>query len=340
VSDLSSTNSVITIDSNSSLPIYKQIIEAVKQAISDGLLHKGDIIPSVNNIASEFSIARGSIFKAYNELRTAGIIDSVPGKGYFVTSTNVRARRNIFLLLSTFNPYREVMYNSFMNTIKNRAKVDIYFHHHNIQVFETLIQSHAAHYNTFVIMPEIHKQTAKVLNQLDQKKLYVLDSGLEEFGKKYPSVCQNYKKDIYNFFKSHIEKLEKYKRVVLFFPDNIRTYGVITGFTNFFHDHNMKAEVIKKTSDFKCRKHDLCLVIDDNDLVRLIHTTKSNNWTIGEDIGIISYNETPLKSVIADGITTITTDFDKMGSSMAEMILTSTQKHLENPFIMIDRNSF
>lgn len=340
MSDLPSNNSVITIDSNSSLPIYKQIVAAIKQAISNQQLQKGDIIPSVNQIAAEFSIARGSIFKAYNELRTAGIIDSVPGKGYFVTNTNVRAKRNIFLLLSTFNPYREIMYNSFMDTVKSQAKVDIYFHHHNIQVFKTLIENHAAHYNTFVIMPEIHKQTAAILKQLDQKRLYILDSGLEEFGKKYPSVCQNYKKDIYNFFEVHFERIKKYKRVILLFPDNIRTYDVITGFSSFFEDHNITAEVIRKTNDFKCRKHDLCLVIDDNDLVRLIHAIKANNWLLGEDVGIISYNETPLKSVIAEGITTITTDFDRMGVHMAEVILNGSHKHIENPFIMFERNSF
>ncbi len=340
MSESPSYNSIITIDSNSPLPLYKQIVTCIKQAISDQVLQKGDIIPSVNHIASEFSIARGSIFKAYNDLRTAGVIDSVPGKGYFVTNTNVRSARNIFLLLSTFNPYREILYNAFMKTIKNHAKVDIYFHHHNINVFETLIQSHAGHYNTFVIMPEIHKQTANILKQLDQKRLYILDSGLEEFGKKYPSVCQNYKNDIYNFFTTHLERLKKYERVILLFPDNIRTYGVITGFTNFFEDHQMKFEVIRNTESFKCRKHDLCLVIDDNDLVRLIHATKTNDWVLGKDIGIISYNETPLKSVIADGITTITTDFEGMGTTIAEMILNAKRKHLENPFIMMERNSF
>jgi DNA-binding transcriptional regulator YhcF (GntR family) len=340
VSDISFKDSIIKIDGNSSLPIYKQIVASIKKAISDQLLQKGDVIPSVNQVATDFSIARGSIFKAYNELRTAGIINSVPGKGYFVTNTNVKAKRNIFLLLSTFNPYREIIYNAFMATIKNQAKVDIYFHHHNINVFNTLIENHAANYNTFVIMPEIHKQTGGILKQLDQRKIYVLDSGLEEFGSKYPSVCQNYKKDIYNFLKVHVERLKKYKRFILLFPDSSRAYDLITGFENFFKDHQMDAEVIRKTDDFKCRKHDLCFVIDDTDLVSLIHVTKANHWVLGQDIGIISYNETPLKSVIADGITTITTDFQKMGSQIAEMVLNDSQEHIENPFILFDRNSF
>lgn len=333
-------NSIITIDSSLSQPIYKQIITSVQQAISDKKLQKGDVIPSVNSIAEEFSIARGSIFKAYNDLRAAGIIDSIPGKGYFVTNVDIQPKRSIFLLLSTFNPYREVLYNAFIHRINNEATVDVYFHHHNISVFETLIRNHAAYYNTFIIMPEQHKQTEDILKQLDQKRLFILDAGLKEFGDKYPCVCQNYEKDIYGILQSQTERLKKYKRIILLFSDNIRAYDVITGFQHFLNESNFKGIVVRDTASHKHKKHDLCIAMDDNDLVKLIHTAKSNNWTIGTDIGVISYNETPLKSVIGDGITTITTDFEKMGITMADMILNTDYQHIENPFILIDRQSF
>jgi hypothetical protein len=47
-----------------------------------------------------------------------------------------------------------------------------------------------------------------------------------------------------------------------------------------------------------------------------------------------------LKSVIADGITTITTDFEAMGKTMANMVVTGNREIVENPFIFIDRHSF
>lgn len=330
----------IKINSSLSQPIYKQIISSVYSAIADGSLQNGDMLPSVNAIAAEHSLARGSIFKAYNELRNAGIIDSTPGKGYFVTSTNIQPKKNIFLLLSTFNPYREVLYNAFINQLKNEAHVDVYFHHHNIKVFDTLIRNHAAYYNTFVIMPEINTQTDDILKLLDPKRVYILDTGLKEFGHQYPCVCQNYEQDIYDMLKTHEDRLKKYKRIVLLFPDNIKTRGVITGFKKRFQDFNFPAEVIEDTHTYQPQQADICIAMDDNDLVRIIHTAKHNNWTIGNDIGILSYNETPLKSVIAEGITTITTDFDNMGTVMAKMILNNKPAHYENPFMMIDRKSF
>jgi DNA-binding transcriptional regulator YhcF (GntR family) len=335
-----SGKSIISIDGTRSQPIYRQIINSIHQALSDGRLRNGDLLPSVNYIAAECSVARGSIFKAYNELRSTGVIDSIPGKGYFVTNTNHQAQLNVFLLLSTFNPYREVLFNAFVDSVGSRANVDLYFHHHNIDVFETLIHNHAAYYNCFILMPEIHNRTKGIFNKLDPRRLFILDMGLKEFGDKYPCVGQNHEKDIFNFLETHKERVKRYKRVILLFPENIRTFDVITGFKNFFKKHSHPSKVVKKTSGFKYEKSDLCITMDDKDLVRLIKVANQNNWMLGKDIGVISYNETPLKSVIAGGITTITTDFEKMGMTMADMVLNNKREHVENPFLMIERNSF
>lgn len=334
------SEAIVKIDNTLSQPLYKQIVESIYESIAKGSLKNGDMLPSVNAIAAAHSLARGSIFKAYNELKTAGIIDSIPGKGYFVTSTNIQVKKNIFLLLSTFNPYREVLYNAFIGQIKNHATVDLYFHHHNISVFETLIRNHSAYYNTFVIMPEINKKTASILKQLDPKKLYILDSGLNEFGQQYPCVCQNYEQDIAGILKTHFGQLKKYKRIILLFPDNIKTEGVVNGFTAVFKKTDFNASVIRNTNDYEPRQFDCCIIMDDIDLVKLMRAARQNKWKLGTDIGILSYNETPLKSIIADGITTITTDFEEMGRTMADMIIKNKPKRLENPFLMIDRNSF
>lgn len=332
--------SLIKIDPQKSTPIYKQIMQSIRESIESGKLKQGDQLPSVNGIASAFSIARGSIFKAYHDLRNTGTIDSIPGKGYFVTNSNLAPDKNIFLLLSTFNPYREVLFNAFIDEIKQNANVDLYFHHHNIKVFETLINNHAAYYNTFIVMPVIHKESERILAQLDQKKLYLLDSGMKELGNKYPYICQNYEKDIYNFLEHSAERLKKYKRVVLLFSDNSRSYEIITGFENFFRNSEIPGIVQRGTLNYKFKKSDLYILNDDNDLVNLIHAAKHNNWTLGQDVGIVSYNETPLKSVIAEGITTITSDFSKMGRDMAKMILKNKREKLENPFLTVERNSF
>ena len=59
------------------------------------------------------------------------------------------------------------------------------------------------------------------------------------------------------------------------------------------------------------------------DLVYLVKETKSRFYKIGKDLGIISFNDSPLKEIVADGITTISTDFAAMGKVLARMILKS-----------------
>lgn len=329
---------LVKVDGTLPTPIYRQIIESVIVAIEKGDLQSGDNLPSVNSLAKEFSIARGSIFKAYAELRALGTIDSTPGKGFYVLSTKQLNKKNIFLLMSTFNPYREVFYQAFIKQMKNHASVDLYFHHHNISVFETLIQNHAPHYNTFVIMPELHKQTKGILKTFDHRNLFILDAGFKEYSKMYVGVYQNYEKDIIAFFNSIADRLKMYTRIALLFSGNMRNYDIIKGFELYFSGNKI-AEVILDTVNFKPQKGDLCLVMDDNDLVRLILNAKSNSWILGKDFGIVSFNETPLKSIISEGITTISPDFEQMGINMANMILNNQKEIIENPYLFIDRNS-
>ncbi|MNN83807.1 DNA-binding transcriptional repressor EbgR [compost metagenome] len=55
---------------------------------------------------------------------------------------------------------------------------------------------------------------------------------------------------------------------------------------------------------------------------------------IGKDVGIISYNETPLKKFILNGITTISTDFEMMGRMAAELIINKSKDRVEVPFYL------
>jgi len=67
--------------------------------------------------------------------------------------------------------------------------------------------------------------------------------------------------------------------------------------------------------------------------------TKVKNLKLGVDLGIISYNETPLKKVVENGITTISTDFDAMGRLLATMILDNNKSQIENKSNLIIRHS-
>ncbi|GAO43362.1 GntR family transcriptional regulator [Flavihumibacter petaseus] len=331
---------IILIDTTLTTPVYKQIVQSIHRNIDNGSLGKDDMLPSVNQIAAHFSLARGSVFTAYNELRSSGIIDSIPGKGYFVTSTETNLAKKIFLLFSTFTPYKETLYNALLNHLPKNASLDIYFHHHSMKMFENLIREQAPYYNTYIIMPETHPDARAILEKLDPKRTFLFDVGYNDYHKNFPGVYQHFEKDIYDILVASKEMMAKYKRLFLVFPASAKTTDIISGFNKFARKKIIKSAVINGINAADVKPGDAFIVIDDNHLVDIVKLAKSQKWQLGKDIGLISYNETNLKSIIGNGITTITTDFVAMGRSMAEMVMTGKGEVIENNFNIIDRNSF
>lgn len=94
---------------------------------------------------------------------------------------------------------------------------------------------------------------------------------------------------------------------------------------------------VNSTTDVK--KGDAFIVIEETDLSSLIKNCRTKGLKIGKDVGIISYNETPLKEVLLDGITVISTDHEKMGESAANLILSNSKESIKNPFVFIRRKS-
>jgi DNA-binding LacI/PurR family transcriptional regulator len=66
---------------------------------------------------------------------------------------------------------------------------------------------------------------------------------------------------------------------------------------------------------------------------------KEKDLTLGQDVGLISYNETPIKRLLFEGISTISTDFVKMGEMAADLVKSNARKKIENPFSFIHRSS-
>lgn len=76
---------MLRIDPRSSTPIYEQIELGVKELILKGALKTGEKLPSVREMSSILTINPNTISKAYGELERDGIIETLRGKGTFIT---------------------------------------------------------------------------------------------------------------------------------------------------------------------------------------------------------------------------------------------------------------
>jgi GntR family transcriptional regulator len=71
---------------NDSQPIYRQLRDKVVAMILEGALADGDALPSVRNVAAEFSLNPLTVLKGYQQLVDEGLVEKRRGRGMFVTS--------------------------------------------------------------------------------------------------------------------------------------------------------------------------------------------------------------------------------------------------------------
>ena len=76
-------------------------------------------LPSINQLSHDYKVSRDTVFKAFIDLKERGIIDSTPGKGYYV----VNRQKNILLLLDEYSPFKDTLYNSIIRRLSTRYKV-------------------------------------------------------------------------------------------------------------------------------------------------------------------------------------------------------------------------
>lgn len=80
-------------------------------------------------------------------------------------------------------------------------------------------------------------------------------------------------------------------------------------------------------------------MIEENDLANLIKAIRKENLKLAEDVGILSYNDTPLKEVLLEGISVMTTNFEQLGKTTAQFILNNQRGEIKNDFQLILRNT-
>jgi GntR family transcriptional regulator len=74
------------------LPIYEQIVQAVRHACGTGVLKTGDRFPAVRVIATELGVNPNTVQKAIAELTRSGLLEVHPGQGCFVASPRTPAK--------------------------------------------------------------------------------------------------------------------------------------------------------------------------------------------------------------------------------------------------------
>jgi DNA-binding transcriptional regulator YhcF (GntR family) len=334
---------MIYFDPNSSKPKYQQLIDGIIDGINSGLLEHGKQLPSINKVASEFNMARMTVTKAYDDLREKGLISSHHGKGFYVSSTNTKNALRVFILMDALTPYKEILYESIIQHLGEDVSHNLFFHYHDIELFEELITNNLGKYNHYIILPHFNKSVARIVSKIPKDKLLVLDINVKEFSDDYSILYQNFESNIYQGLTTSLEKVKKYEQINLVLSSKSFQYtpdGIIQGFTHFCTENELEFDIIPDLDDdYELQVNQAYIVFREYDLIKMINWTTKNKLKVGKNIGIISYDDTPLKEIIAEGISVISNDFKKMGERAAEMIINREKGRESNEFYFIDRGS-
>ncbi|NDW09047.1 GntR family transcriptional regulator [Dysgonomonas sp. 520] len=314
----------------------RQLADAIRMAISSGEFKEGDILPSINKISSEHGLARDTVYKAFQELKEKGIIESAPTKGYFVSKTV----NNIFVLLDIFSPYKDDFYKELTANLPLNYKLDLYFHHYNERAFNHMMLDCIGRYDLYLITNIANDMYSDVLDRLDNSKVLLIDLG--KFKKdKFSYVCQGFDTTLYDCLTSGLNRLKKYKEIdFIIRHDSEHPKSCIPYFIQFCEDNNFNYKFIE--SDFgysDVTPGTAYLVASHNDMIRMVKLCRSLDYKLGEDVGLITFNDAPMLEVIENGITVISTDFKQMGKLAAEYIKTRNKVQTYIPTKLICRGS-
>lgn len=330
------------INHDSEVPKYKQVVDLVISDIEAGIFKKGQRVPSINETSEELLLSRDTVEKAYVYLRKKGILSSVRGKGYYVNQSNLQKKIKIALVFNKLSNYKRLIYSSLLNTVGNKAGVDVFIYNYSIEKFEEIIENQLTNYDYFVILPQFKNENekgAEAIRKIPKKKVLLIDRYLDEL-KDYPIVYQEFEKDIQAALGEGIELMRKYKKLSLVFPQNeYYSRNIVRGFQIFCQVSKIEFSVIDQMEDKDVIKHHAYVFISDDDLYRFIKICRQKKWTLGEDVGVVAYNENPVKEILENGITTISTNHDEIGRTAAQMILSGEFSQVKSPFAFIKRNS-
>lgn len=331
------------IDYYSATPKYLQLANSIIKAIGDGKIHKDEILPSINELSFEFEISRDTAEKGYKHLKNVGVLGSVPGKGYFVKNIEVKQQLKIFLLFNKLSTHKKIVYDAFVASLGEMASIDFYIYNNDLDFFKRLILNKKNDYTHYVIIPHFMDggdNAFEIINTIPKEKLIILDKLVKGVNGQYGAVYENFENDIYGALEQALPQLSKYHTLKIIVPAyTYHPQEILKGFHKFCLQYAFNDKVVHNIANEPIKDGEVYINLMENDLVVLIEKILATKLKVGKNVGVISYNETPLKKIILNGITTISTDFQMMGAKTAELILEQSTKHIEIPFYLTLRSS-
>lgn len=296
----------------------KQLSDIIEQDIRMGRYKTDTSLPSINHLSRVYGVSRDTVFKAFAHLKERRLIDSTPGKGYYV----INRQERIFLLLDEYSPFKNTLYNSFIKGLSLSYKVDLWFHQYNEHIFNTVLHEAIGRYNYYVVMNFDNEKFSPLLSRIHPSRLLLLDFG--KFEKEDCSyICQNFDDAFYEALTRLTDRLCRYRKLVFQLSAGSRHPRTsVESFESYCRTNGLLSEIVVEEEIHEVEAGVAYIVIRQTEVVNIIKQGRAKGLKCGIDFGLIAYNDTPAYEVIDEGITALSINWEEMGRKAARFILT------------------
>ncbi|MFP4060609.1 MAG: GntR family transcriptional regulator [Bacteroidales bacterium] len=314
--------------------------DAIISGVRDKVFQLGDVLPSVNKLTTELDVSRKTVVSGYNLLKEKGIVGTRERVGYYVASENTTHRYNILMIFYTFNQYIQVFFNAFVEKLGKQGKIEVALHNANPNVFRALLRDNINRFDKIIVSGFNHAVFRREIKKVSNDKL-ILFSRLDGYEGSNNYYVQDFYKGTLGALQQGVEVLKKYKNFYLLYNKKDWNFprGIVDASLDFCKEHGMR---FLQANDYKSvnkLKNSVFFIVNDMDLVGVLERVEKEGLILGLDAGLVSYNESPIKRVIRQGITTISVDFAEMGERVAHSLIHSENNKEILETRLIKRNS-
>jgi len=318
---------------------HEQFVQGIINAIDERIISKGEALPSINILIKELGFARETVMKGYRELISRGIVESKNRLGYFVANDDTEQTLKVALLMYLIDSFQEQFYRNFRNELGPNVHIDVFFHHGNITMFETMLDMIKGKYGVYVISPIPHPKTRHLLDMLPSNKFIMFDR-YEPLKGEFNHITQEFEQSTYNVLAELAETIKKFDEMIFFHvPGSLDPVEIIKSFKKFTKDFKVNTRILKEYEPGSVEKGKVYFTLNNSEIWKILKDCEAKKLQPGKDIGILSHNDEVVKEIIGGGITTYSADFSLMGKKVAQAVLKKEKIQETIPTVLIRRKS-
>ncbi|MCF3108175.1 GntR family transcriptional regulator [Niabella sp. CC-SYL272] len=321
----------------SSYSKHDRIVQGVINTINEKVLVPGDTLPSVNTMIRTLGFSRETIIRGYRELISRGIVESRNRLGYFVANGSTQQLLRVALLMYNLDSFEEQFYRNFRKTLGEGINLQVFFHHGNIEIFETILQRIRRQFGMYVIAPIPHPRSKDLLDTIPRNQLLMFDR-YEPIDGVFNHITQEFERSSYQVFEQLVNEIRAFDEFVFYHsPDSLDPKEIVTSFRKFIKKYKINGTLIREFIPGTVEKGKVYFTLDNFAMWEILKECKVKKLKPGKDVGILSHNDEPAKEFV--GITTYSADFALMGTMAARAILKNEPIQVTIPTTLTRRNT-